>query len=344
MTKPAVIDADGHVVERDALLLPYLEEPYRGRDDLLNFPFFPSLDGWHRGARRVADGKGRQTVYVPVKEWLAFLDTASVEASVLYPTQGLGFGLIKDPEWATVLARAYNTFLHAEYLTAAPARLKGMALIPLQDIQAAVAELRRAVTELGMVGAVLPAVGLRRAFGESYYDPVYAEAERLDCVLAVHGAPAQGLGFDFFERLVEARVLSHPFSQMIQLTSIVLNGVLERFPRLRMAFMESGAGWVPFMLERLEREFKNRGAGIRVPPGEQLRSDRVFFHCELDEQMLPAALDALGDGHFFAASDFPHEPAHEFPEAVEAFLKRSDVSDASKARILADNPRRLYKL
>ena len=267
-----------------------------------------------------------------------------MELSVLYPTAGLGYGLIKDREWATVLARGYNTFLHAEFLRAAPARLKGMALIPLQDVPAAVTELRRAVTELGMVGAVMPAVGLRRPFGDSYYDPVYAEAERLGCMLAVHGAPAQGLGFDFFERLVEARVLSHPFSQMIQLTSIVLNGVLERFPRLRIAFMESGAGWLPFMVDRLDREFRNRGAGLKVPPGEQIRSERVFFHCELDEETLPAAIDAIGDVHFFAASDFPHEPAHEFPEAVEAFLKRSDVSETSKARILADNPRRLYDL
>jgi hypothetical protein len=207
-----------------------------------------------------------------------------------------------------------------------------------------VAELRRAVTELGMVGAVMPAVGLRRPFGESYYDPVYAEAERLGCMLAVHGAPAQGLGFDFFERLVEARVLSHPFSQMIQLTSIVLGGALERFPRLRIAFMESGAGWVPFMLERLDREWANRGAGIRIPPAEQLRSDRVFFHCELDERTLPAAIDALGDGHFFAASDFPHEPAHEFPELLATFRARTYVPDAAKARILGDNPRRLYGL
>ena len=56
------------------------------------------------------------------------------------------------------------------------------------------------------------------------------------------------------------------------------------------------------------------------------------------------AIDALGDDHFFAASDFPHEPAHEFPEAVDAFLDRPDLSETSKRRILADNPRRLYNL
>jgi predicted TIM-barrel fold metal-dependent hydrolase len=131
---------------------------------------------------------------------------------------------------------------------------------------------------------------------------------------------------------------------MIQLTSIVLNGVLGRFPDLRLASMEAGAGWVPFMLERLDRETKNRGAGLRSLPSDQLRSDRVFFHCELDERLLPVAVDALGAGHFFCASDFPHEPIHEFMEAVEGFGARRDLADAAKTRILYNNPKRLYRL
>lgn len=337
-----VIDADGHVVERDEQILKYLDGPFKGREDLLTGPFFPSLDGWHRAARRIADGKGRTLTAPQAKEWLAFLDTAGIEASVLYPTSGLAYGLVKDRQWAAALARAYNTFLHTEFLSAAPSRLKGMALIPLQDIPEAVKELRRAVTEFGMVGAVMPAVGLRIPFGDRHYDPVYAEAERLNCMLAVHGAPAQGLGFDFFERLVEARTLSHPFSQMIQCTSIVLGGALERFPRLRIAFMEAGSGWIPFLAERLDGEFRNRGADLKIPPSEQLRSERIFFHCELNEAMLPVAIEAVGDGRFFAASDYPHEPAHEFPEAIEAFLKRPDLSDSAKTRVLYENPRRLY--
>ncbi|MBI2371398.1 MAG: amidohydrolase [Deltaproteobacteria bacterium] len=339
-----VIDADGHVVERDIQLYPYLEEPYRGKDDLLSVSFFPSLDGWHRAARRIADRKGRSMPSPDAKTWCAFLDDANVEASVLYPTNGLGYGLVKDKEWAGVLARAYNNFLHTEYLKPSSGRLKGIALIPLQDIAEAVKELRRAVTELGMVGAILPAVGLRRPLGEAYYDPVYAEAQALGCMLAVHGAPAQGLGFDFFERLVEARVLSHPFAQMIQLTSIVMNGVLERFPRLRLSFMEAGAGWIPFMLERLDRECRNRAADLQALPSEQLRSDRIFFHCELDEQVLPDVIARVGAEHFFCASDFPHESTQDFIEGLEAFWKRPDLPESAKAKILYDNPRRLYRL
>lgn len=341
---PAIIDADGHVVERDDQIKPYLEEPYRSHPDLLNVPFFPTLDGWNRAARRIADGKGKGMPAPDAKTWLEFLDAAGIEATVLFPTNGLAYGLIKDREWAAVLARGYNTFLHEEFLKAAPRRLKGMALIPLQDVDEAVKELQRAVGALGMVGAILPAVGLRRPLGDAYYRPLYEEAQRLGCALAVHGAPAQGLSFDFFERLVEARALSHPFAQMIQLTSLVLSGVLERFPRLTLAFMEAGAGWVPFMLERLDRECKNRGAGLRSLPSEQLKSDRIFFHCELDEQTLPAAVEVLGADPFICASDFPHEPTHEFIESVGAFRARADLGDTAKARILYDNPRRLYRL
>jgi len=98
------------------------------------------------------------------------------------------------------------------------------------------------------------------------------------------------------------------------------------------------------MAERLDREARNRGAGLRMPPSEQLRSDRVFYHCELDEEMLSVAIERLGDSHFFAASDFPHEPASEYKENVAAFLNRSDIPNAAKPKILADNARRLYGL
>lgn len=339
-----MIDADGHVIENDAAIREYLEEPFRSHPDVLRMPFFPTLDGWNRAVRRIADGKGKGQPAPDAKTWLAFMDSAELEVAVLYPTLGLAYGLIKDREWAAVLARGYNTYLAEEYLKAAPARLKGVALIPLQDVTEAVRELRRAVTQLGMIGAILPAVGLRRALGERDFDPVYEEAERLGVMLAVHGAPAQGLGFDFFERLVEARVLSHLFAQMIQLTSIVSNGVLERFPTLRLAFMEAGAGWVPFMLERLDREHANRKSGLAALPSEELRHAQVFFHAELDERMLPAAVDALGADRFFCASDYPHEPPHEFVAAVEEFWKRPDLSDAAKSQILGENAKQLYRI
>ncbi len=157
-----VIDADGHVLESDHELYDYLEPPFSGDPAILKFPLFPSLDGFHRVARRLATGTRKlrpDATEITVTEWIDFLDRAGMEMAVVYPTHGLGFGLITDPEWACGLARAYNNWLADRYLKVTP-RIKGVALIPLQAPGEAVTELRRAVAELGMVGAVLPAVGL----------------------------------------------------------------------------------------------------------------------------------------------------------------------------------------
>src|SRR5262245_15847599 len=153
------IDADGHIVESDRELLEFLPAPFKDREDLLSFPFFPTLDGFHRQARRVADGKGRYIVKGSLHEWRQFLDEDQIAWSVLYPTAGLTFGLVRDRDWACAVAAGYNNFLY-ETFTKPEKRLKGMALIPLQSIGDAVNELKRAINELGFVGAVLQAGGM----------------------------------------------------------------------------------------------------------------------------------------------------------------------------------------
>ncbi len=342
-----MVDADGHIREWDREIFEFLPEPYAGKQALFAASFFPSLDGFHRAATKVLDGKGRAVANPTARDWLSYLDEVHLAATILFPTAGLAFGLIQDPSWADALARAYNDWLHDGFLRADPRRLKGMALIPLQDPARAVVELRRAVEQLGMVGAVLPAVGLYEAYGHRQFWPVYEAAQALDCVIAVHGAPAQGLGLERLHRLIELRTLTHGFSQMVQMTSMTFGGVFDAFPRLRVAFCEAGSGWTPYLMERLDLEFENRGAqapDIRTPPSEHVKSGRIFIHAELKERGLATAVRELGGGVFFAASDFPHEPKHEFLENLAAFEARTDVPDTVKRQILWDNPIRMYNL
>src|SRR5688572_7637855 len=94
-----VIDADGHVYENDRELFEYLPPPFRGHTRLFSAPFFPALDGFHRAARKAADGVRVTSLEIPTAEdWLSFLDGANIALTVLFPTAGLGFGLITDPE------------------------------------------------------------------------------------------------------------------------------------------------------------------------------------------------------------------------------------------------------
>ncbi len=346
MHRDPVIDADGHIIESDADIFPYLPPPYHGEDQLFAYPFFPTLDGWHRAARRVTDKAGVRTARPDAADWLEYLDDANIAATVLFPTAGLAFGVISDPLWAAALARGYNDWLHDKYMRANPKRIKGMALIPVQDPTEAAKELRRVVKDLGMVGGILPAVGLQRGFGHRDFWPVYEAAQELNVVLAVHGAPNHNLGLDRLERLIEVRALTHPFSQMIQLTSMMFSGVFDAFPQLRVAYCEAGSGWVPFMADRLDMEFGSRrrqAPDLKCLPSEHLAGGRIFIHSELDEDGLAAAVAKLGRSDvFFSASDWPHEMKDEYPEKIEEFMAREDLPTGSQRKVLWDAPIRMY--
>ncbi|MEO8601952.1 MAG: amidohydrolase family protein [bacterium] len=343
-----IIDADGHVFERDAELFEFIDEPYKGRETLLGFPFFPALDGFHRGAIHARLGLHAKHE-TSAAGWLEFLDASGIRTTVLYPSQGVACGFIKDPAWARAVTRAYNAWLSARYLRHS-SRLQGMALLPLQDVAAAVAELRRAVEELGMVGAVLPAVGLARPLGHLDLDPLYAEAQRLGCALAVHGGPAQGLGLDGLEKYGQIHALSHPSAQMLQLTSVVMNGVFDRFPELRMAFLEGGAGWVPFLMDRMDRSYEVRRfpeytGGTRHVPSWYVRECGIYFGVDLHERTLGYTAEVVGAEHLLFCSDFPHEVnLARCRDELHDLATRADLSPAARAAILGDNARRFYRL
>src|SRR4029077_12364031 len=87
---------------------------------------------------------------------------------------------------------------------------------------------------------------LANHLGAEMYWPIYEEAEKLNCTIAVHGGCHHQLGMDSFANFFPVRALGHPFSIMVQAAGILFHGVFERFPGLRVAFLEGGATWVPF--------------------------------------------------------------------------------------------------
>jgi predicted TIM-barrel fold metal-dependent hydrolase len=340
MTPPVlpVLDADGHVTETTEQLAKYLDEGFRRRP--LTFPFYP-WDGWDRRLLgTLGDFAGT------AEAWLRALDRGGVEQTVLYPTLGLFMSFLKDREWAVALCRAYNSFLHEEFVRVSP-RLQAVALLPVQDPDAAARELRRAVRELGLVGGMLAADG-SHLLGDARFLPVYEEADRLAVMLGVHasGSHLGGAGVDLFPRFIQAHTVSHPFGQMRQLTSIIFEGIAERFPRLRLAFLEAGCGWAPYWMERMDDEYDKRAAeapALRKRPSEYVRSGAIFFSCEADEWLLPEALRLVGENQIVYASDFPHWD-HSYPGSIEEIRNRGDITERQKGKLLAENARRLYGL
>ena len=340
-----VIDADGHVLENEKEIELYFEGDYKGVKRSGVFSIFPSLDGWPRGFVRGLDKISTTTA----ETWIQFVDGSKLDAAVLYPTAGLSFGLIQDPDWACVVARAYNNWLYDRYCKV-DSRLKGVAILPVHDPKAAVTELRHAVVEQKMVAGLLPAVTmLNKGYGHADFYPIYEEAQNLNVPLAVHGAVSRGLGFDFLQTMSMIHTLEHPLAQMIQLTSVVLDGVFDLFPKLRMGFLEAGAGWIPYMMDRMDEKFhidrKRKHFPLSKRPSEYFKSGNVYVTCETDEKILDTVVREMGEDYMMYPTDFPHErEAGVFAKDIPEFWERSDLSERVKRKVFSENAKRFYNL
>jgi uncharacterized protein len=350
-----LVDADGHVIEDLSAIREYLPERWQRNVATRALGVFPGLDHLHHYLATSPDGAFNPTGFA---EWVAFLDALQLDAAVLFPTRGLAFGTLTDAELAVGTAMAYNDWLSDAYTKLDP-RLKGIGLIPVQDPEAAADELRRMVNELGFVGALLPARGLKSHHGDPMYWPIYEEADRLGCALAVHGGVLSGMGFDQFNVFAASHALGHPFSIAIAFSSMVSNSIFDRFPSARFGFLEGGAGWFVTVLERLSGSFEafvpyesrqdvpmlGKGESVADYVLRHTREGRVFVGVEGEEPVLPWAVRNFGAEPFVFSSDFPHEVnigmcRHE----VEELAASSELNEKEKEAIFSLNARRFYGL
>lgn len=349
-----IIDSDGHVAERDEELVDYLPPPFTGNRRLFSHYFFTLSDKFHRGAESILDNRREEenraeSPRPDVHRWRRLLDESGMRWAALYPGRGLTINTHRSPEWGGALAQGYNNWLYRQFTSQEP-RLKGIALVHLYDIPAAVAELRRCVEELGFAGVVLMTSGLPRPLGHPMYFPLYEEAQRLDVAVAVHAASSNAMGLaDGASALWEVRAMSHGAGQIISFMSMANGGVFDTFPNLRVGFLEAGCGWLPYLVDRMDRIYRGRGARLskkmKRSPTEILRSGQVFVHAELDERMLPVvARLAERDDIFMFASDFPHEPWSVMRQEVQRFAERDDLSDSLIDGTLAGAAQRFYGL
>jgi predicted TIM-barrel fold metal-dependent hydrolase len=129
--------------------------------------------------------------------------------------------------------------------------------------------------------------------------------------------------------------------------SLTAGGVLDRFPRLRVAFLEAGSEWIPYMTGRMDhyhQVIRNAGLGpySRKRPGEYLAEGRLFVTCEAEEPLLPQVLDLIGEDHVMIEGDMPHAEARE--TGIRELRERIDLKEHVKRKILRDNALAFYRL
>jgi uncharacterized protein len=328
-----VIDSDGHVTETEATLRPYLPEEYRNR------PLRDS-EAWDRRMGGTL-GKNNDDPHVQ----LADMDADGIDVQVIYPTLLLNLSELKETHLAVAVARAYNDWL-AEFCAVDPRRLKGVAMVPLQDVDEAIKEARRAVTELGHVGVFMPTNVRDQDIGKRQFWPFYEAVEELGVPLGIHGGTlaAQRM-HGRFDTFIAVHTVAFPFECMAALTGLVFAGVPETFPRLRIAALEASCGWVPFLMDRMDEEYEKRGWReaplLKAKPSEYMLNGQFWYAFELEESTLPYVIERIGADKLMYASDYPHWDS-EWPQTTRIFLEREDVSEADKRLILGQNPQRFY--
>ncbi len=349
-----IIDGDGHIVEDLAAIMDRMPSPYRQKYRLKD-PF-PPLDHLH--SANLHDLPPGSFQKVGPDGWLEFLEDVGISSAVLYPTLGLSYGKVVSRDWAIDLARAYNDWLHETYVKRSP-RFEGMALIPLQEPEEAVVELRRAVEKLGMCGAMLPSTGIQFHLGHKFYWSIYAEANRLGCCLGVHGGAHENMGLDDLNPYAPVHALGHPFGQMISLAGVVFNGIFDKYPHARIGFLEGGVAWLLSCLERFDRSYEThiqydpRGEFLKLKKGERvsdyiirhIKAGRIFIGCEGSEPDLAYAIKRVGNSPFIYSSDFPHEVNNEFcKKEIQEVLECEEITAEDKEAVLHRNAERFYKI
>ncbi|MBI2210417.1 MAG: amidohydrolase family protein [Deltaproteobacteria bacterium] len=369
-----VIDADRHVLEPSDLYARYLPEKFRGRvriegpnQTVRSVDGEPVSDSERRPGRVMQDFG---YIFSSSKRWretfadalaarfdpasnLRDMDREGIDVSVLFPTLGLYIMWRDniDPELSAAICRAYNSWL-AEYCSYDKKRLHGVALIPLQDPARALTELRHAKEKLGLVGIFWrPNKLCGRTLSSPDYFPIYEAASELGAVVCVHEGARTVLPQAGADRYSEfgRHVACHPLEQMLACLNLCADGVLEKFPRLKVAHLESGCGWVPFWLERMDEHWEHESHGSARTTKEKPSfyfKRQCWVSCEAGEELAPVVVEHVGADYLVVATDYPHSDAiGKFPELTVGALSANDkLSVQTRRKILWDNPARLYGL
>ena len=303
------------------------------------------------------------------------MDADGLDAAVVYPTKALQFGpvdpipAIRDnPEFVADCHHAYNDWA-AEYCGAYPERLFGIAVVPLQDIDLAITEARRAVETLGLRGvAIRPSAYVADLpFSNRVYDPFWAACQELDVPVGLHpivhvdtpgacrkfGLVRDHASLNMTNSAVDddhggsalGQAIGNPVDMIVSMGRLLMGGVCERFPTLRFVFLESGGGWCATQLERMDEQieaFPLEGRKLSMMPSEYFKR-QCYISFDPGEWNLAASAEFIGADRIIWASDYPHpEYTPDVVKKLEAAL--APLSDADQRKVLGQNAAEAYRL
>ncbi len=349
-----VVDADVHVHEDPEELAEYAEPPWdvalreiaKVEERYLDLPAMSP-----RAEFRIPwpGGSNRPQIVTTAAALRRELSELHVDVAVLFPDHLFSLAMVRDPGFAVGLARAYNDWLADRWLRHEPT-LRGSIVIPPQDPCRRRRRDPQARRQPRLCLRVPACLRTEDLYGHEQYDPVYDAAQETGTPIAIHSVEAVFPVFPFqleqFRTALAVHSLAHPLAMVANLVSMLETGVPVRFPDLGVAFMEAGTGWVPWIANRLDKEYIERRREVPMlqeRPSEYMR--RFFYGTQpIEEPQNRTDLVKLyelfdGENTAMFASDWPH---HDFDHTQ--FVFGLPFSPDARRKIMGLNAARFFGL
>ena len=268
---------------------------------------------------------------------LKHMDELGVDIQVIFPTIFI-IPLTPRPEIELALCRSYNRWM-ADIWQQAKDRLRWVAVLPLFSMDKVFDEAKFAKAN-GACGIFLRGSECEKLLSDSYFFPLYDAASRLDLPVCIHSATGSSALFDYYkyETIGFAK-----FKLVIvgAFHNLVMDKIPERFPKLKIAFLEVSAQWLPYVLTDLAKRYRLQGRELN--PKKLLSESRFYVGCETSDD-LPYVIQAAGEDNLVVGTDYGHADSATELAALDGICHDPRLSPTIANKIVSDNARALYGL
>jgi predicted TIM-barrel fold metal-dependent hydrolase len=278
------------------------------------------------------------------------MDVEGIDMNVVLPSGGIpAFCSLDDVSVELSMYEAFHRFI-GDYCASYPERLKSVILVSGRDVTGSVAEVHRCGKEPWPVG-IFPICPEGITLDDPEWEPLWAVAETYDLTVVIHSftmaSPYPPGIWDNWDNLFLQRSAGHVWNAQRNMAALLGAGVLDRYPRLRIAPLECGHGWLACWGARLDEAADmchHLLQPLKRKPSEYIRGPQYFQSIQLHEgeQSLRHAIEAVGEDTLMFATDYPHTESW-FPKSVEIVLGWTTISETIMKKLFWENALRCYQ-
>ncbi len=269
------------------------------------------------------------------------------DRQVLVPNNA-PFAYDVDADLGASVCRSFNNAV-ARVLKKYPDKFIGLAVLPMQDVSLAIQELDRAVLELGIHAPQIQTHIMDKNLDEYEFWPFYKRVEELGVPLIVHCSHLSiTAGAHRYKRYRFGNALQFPAETSLAIGSLICSGALDTFPKLRLGFLEAGAGFLPYLFDRLDEvaveEPEYTKVSIKKLPTTYLDQLWFSFNIKAEPKSIPFLIERIGADRLLISSDYPHELAGSGMNTIQYIESLETVSAEDKEKMMGLNALRLFNL